>query len=530
MGLRQRQALAEPCPHAESRTRFVGPQVVTAVGRKVAVGALWMVGLRLLERAIGFVSTLILARLLVPADFGLVAMAMTVYAFVEVAGNFGFDLALLRDKDASREAYDSAWTLYVMYGVFAFLLLLALAWPAAQFHGDPRLVPVMAVLGLIALVQGFDNIGTVHFRKEFRFDAEFKLMLYRKLVAFAVTVSLAVAFRNYWALIGGMVAQRATGTVLSYTMHPYRPRFNLTHARALFGFSRWLVLARLMECLKNRGPDFMIGRHLDLAALGLHRLSLELATLATSELMLPILRAVFPGYAAVAHDRQALASSFLRVQGSIVLVTLPVGLCFVLMPDLVVRALLGTNWLGATPLVMIFGLSGCLSMFQLTSLAIFEVLGQPQRSMWLRLTENVLLLPSVAIALWSDAGLIGAAWCWVGVQILLVPLSAWLIHGLLPLTLLQRLSVLWRPALGAVLMAVVIHAVRPWLPAVESSVAAFAQLLGLAALAVVGFAAMVFGAWWAAGRPSGPESSLVEWILSKSRPTEAPPVEPHSST
>lgn len=481
----------------------------------MAVGALWMVGLRFIERAIGFVSTLVLARLLVPADFGLVAMAMTVFAFVEIAGYFGFDLALLRDKDAPREAFDSAWTLYVIHGVVAFLVLLGLAWPSAHFYGDERLMPVMAVLGVIALVQGFDNIGTVYFRKEFRFGTEFRMMLYRKLVAFVVTVSLAVWWRNHWALIGGMVAQRVTGTVLSYTMHPFRPRFDLSHARALFRFSGWIVVARLMEYSKDRGPDLLIGRWLDSAALGLHRLSVELATLATSELTVPILRAVFPGYAAVAHDRQALAKSFLRVQGSIVLVSLPVGLCFVLMPDLVVRALLGTKWSEATPLVMVFGLAGCASMIQMTSYAIFEVLGQPHRSVWLRLTENLLLLPSVAAVLWTGGGLVEAAWCLVAVQLLLIPISAYLIHGLLPLTLAQRLSVLWRPALGAAVMVTVLTAVRPWMPAVADSLMAFAHLFALGAIGVGSFALAVFGAWWLGGRPHGPEASLVAWLAGK---------------
>lgn len=485
------------------------------LGKKVAVGALWMVALRFIERGIGFVSTLVLARLLVPADFGLVAMAMTVYAFVEIAGYFGFDLALLRDKDAPREAYDSAWTLYVLHGVVAFVVVLGLAWPCAHFFGDDRLIPMMAALGLMALVQGFDNIGTVYFRKEFEFGTEFRMMLYRKLISFAVTVGLAFWWRNHWALIGGMAAQRLAGTVLSYTMHPYRPRFNLSHAKALFGFSGWIVVARLMEYAKSRGPDFVIGRTLDSAALGLYRLSLELATLPTSELMVPILRAVFPGYAAVAHDRGALAKAFLRVQGSILLVTLPIGLCIVLMAEAVVQALLGAKWMAAVDLIRVFGLYGCVSMVQLTSYAIFEVLGMPQRSVWLRVIENALLLPSVVLVLLWGGGLIGVAWCWLAVQVVLVPVAAAFIHRLLPLSLWERLAVLWRPLLGALVMTPVVLLAQQHWTLDGSSLRAFAVLLGLGALGVMTFAATVALAWFLGGRAPGPESGLVDLVRSK---------------
>jgi O-antigen/teichoic acid export membrane protein len=186
------------------------------VGRQVAAGAAWMVGLKFIERGIGFVSTLILARLLLPSDFGLVAMAMAVFAFVEIAGSFGFDLALIRQRDASRAQYDSAWSLSVGYGALSGVALLALAYPTAAFFKEPRLLPVMAVLAAIAFVQGLENIGTVDFRKEFRFGKDFQLMLAKKLIAFVVTLALAVIWRNHWALLAGIAASRVANCCVSH--------------------------------------------------------------------------------------------------------------------------------------------------------------------------------------------------------------------------------------------------------------------------------------------------------------------------
>ena len=168
-----------------------------------------------------------------------------------------------------------------------------------QLH-QQYLIPALAA---VALAQGFENIGIVDFRKDFQYGRDFQLMLLKKLISFAVTMVLAYPLRSYWALLGGMVASRVMGVVLSYTMHPYRPRFDVSQIRSLMGFSQWIVLTRVIAYFGNRGPDFVLGRLLDAGSLGLFRVAREVATLPTSELLYPVMRAVFPGYAAVAHDR-----------------------------------------------------------------------------------------------------------------------------------------------------------------------------------------------------------------------------------
>src|SRR5690349_8288264 len=109
----------------------------------MARGAAWMVLFRLFDRSVGIVSTAVLARLLVPADFGLVAMAMSVIAIIELATAFSFEVALIQKADPGREHYDTAWTLNILMAAGAALLTAALAAPAASMYGDQRLVAVM---------------------------------------------------------------------------------------------------------------------------------------------------------------------------------------------------------------------------------------------------------------------------------------------------------------------------------------------------------------------------------------------------
>jgi len=136
-----------------------------ASGRQIATGAAWMMGFKLFDKSIGLVSTLVLARVLTPADFGLVAMATAVVALLGLMGAFGFDTALIQRQDADRTHYDTAWTFNVLFGVAVALLLLVVAVPAANFYREPRLELMLPALAIGSLVGGFENISTVAFRK-----------------------------------------------------------------------------------------------------------------------------------------------------------------------------------------------------------------------------------------------------------------------------------------------------------------------------------------------------------------------------
>ena len=208
------------------------------LNQRMARGAAWMVLLRFSERAIGLVSTVLLARILVPADFGLVAMAMSVYAAVEIMTMFSFDIALIQNRDAGKEHFDTAWTFNIIFGGGIMLLMAAAAYPAASFYVDERVAPVMMWLGLGAFFRGFENIGVIYFQKDLNLRKEFELGLTRKLVGFAVTVGIALAYQNYWALVIGTLVQRVFGVAMTFIIHPYRPRLSLAKASARLNSSR----------------------------------------------------------------------------------------------------------------------------------------------------------------------------------------------------------------------------------------------------------------------------------------------------
>ena len=149
-------------------------------------GTVWMIGARWVTRCIGLLSMVILARLLAPQDYGLMAMAMLAYGLLETIAYAGVDLALMRKGADSREHFDTAWTIQLLQGGFVALLLLVAAPLTATYFSEPRVVAVIQLIALRAVIEGAQNIGIVSFRKELDFAREFRFTLYNKVINFLV--------------------------------------------------------------------------------------------------------------------------------------------------------------------------------------------------------------------------------------------------------------------------------------------------------------------------------------------------------
>ena len=187
-------------------------------------GALMTVLMRWTDRLIGFISTLILARVLVPEDFGVIAMASLVVGLLDVLLDLGVNVALIQNRTPSQAHYDSAWTLRLAQAATTALLIVIASPFAGDYFNDPRVTPVLQFMALSLFVAGLENIGTITFQKEMRFDLEYRFNFSKRIVAFLVTVTSAWLLHSYWALVFGTLAGRIFGVFLSYRMVAMRPR------------------------------------------------------------------------------------------------------------------------------------------------------------------------------------------------------------------------------------------------------------------------------------------------------------------
>lgn len=475
----------------------------------MAVGVGWMTLTRFSVKGIGLFSMLILARLLAPQDFGLVAMATSLLAALELATAFSFDVALIRDRKASAEHYNTVWTLNVLFAACISAALIALAGAAAAFYSEPRLEAVIYVLAAGALVRGFENVGVVDFRKHLNFHKEFTLRLGQKLVSFAVAIPLAFALRSYWALIAGMLAGDFALLALSYLMHPFRPRLSLAARRELFGFSKWLFVSNLVGFLRHRSGDFIIGRLGGARSLGLFTIAYEISQLPTAELVAPVNRAVFPGYAKMAHDLRLLAASYLEVLAFIALAALPAGFGIAVTADQLVPVLLGPGWAEAAPIVAVLAMYGALLALVTNAGLVFFALNRPDIVTWMGVASAVTLLPALVGAAYYH-GALGAAWAYlVHLLAVTIPVSFAMVMRALHLGGRRLASVLWRPLAATAGMYLVVREASTAYLRLLADEHPLVPLLLAVATGAVAYTVLVLSFWMLAGRPAGPERTIL---------------------
>jgi lipopolysaccharide exporter len=480
-----------------------------SIQNKMAAGAIWMVFAKLVDRSLGFISTLILARVLIPQDFGIVAMAMSLVVLLELLGAFGFDTALIQKQTRERRHWDAAWTFGILVGVTVAALMVVSAPLVADFYDEPNLSTVIRVLAIGSLAQGFQNIGVVAFQADMRFDREFVFMTSKKLIGMGVAIPLVFILESYWALVIGQTAGRIAGTALSYCVHPYRPKIALQGVSDLFHFSKWLLVINIVSYLKERSSDLIIGRVSGPAALGTFAVSYELASLPSTELVAPINRAVFPAYAKLAlQSRQALSVEYLSVIGLIMLLAVPAVLGVAASAPLLIPVVLGPNWVAAIPVVMLLALFGFTNLIQSNAQAAYLALGRADVPAKINMVHVAIQIIAM-IPLTRSYGVTGAAIAYLVTAAIMIPLSLGVVLRMLRIGVLGFAARVWRPLAAAAFMFAI---VRQYLATVGGDVGGVAGVTHLAiavAIGVIVYIGTVAVLWLSCRMPAGAEQTVL---------------------
>jgi lipopolysaccharide exporter len=424
---------------------------------------MWTVLYKWIDRGLGFVSTLILAHLLVPADFGLVAMGTSIIALLLTLTYFGLDTALLRQKETTAHHFNAVWTLNVLCGCGIGVLMLAAAVPAAHFYREPRVTAVLCTLAAAPVLQGLENVGLVQFRKDMRFDREFRYMCTTRMIKFVTTVVLALTLRTYWALVIGILLWRATSVPMSYFMQPFRPRFSLHSLGELMHFSKWLMAHNALVFLRQRSADFVVGRLAGPSSLGLFSVAAEISDMPGTELVAPINRAVLPAYMTIAHDLPALRREYLSVLAMVALLAVPIVAAFAVCAPFLVLVFLGPKWLQTADLIEILAFYGITRVILSNAYSAYLALGKPQYYVGVSFI-HVSILVVLQIAFTMHAGLHGAAWAYVLSATIALPVDYLFLIRFMGLRPSAYVASLWRPISSAALMYVTVRMFGPPLP------------------------------------------------------------------
>jgi len=415
------------------------------VGRAVSWKAVQHGGVK----AIYMVRLLILARILSPDDFGLLAIAYVAIDVLLRVTEVGMIPALVQRDDIEEAHYDVAWTVDLTRAMFIAFVVFITAPLVAAFMGDTRAIPLIQVLALRPLIQALTSIKVAQLTRELRFKGLALIYLPEALVTTIVSIALARPL-GVWALVVGGLAGPVTQTVMSYIVAPHRPRLRWANAAAaaLIRFGRWIFAISLLSIIGTSILRAVIARQLGATELGLYYLAASLAFLPTevaSEIVGPV---AFPLYARLQSNPQQASRAFRSFFTSLAALLVPGCALLIVLAPAIVTLILDERWQGTTPIIQVLTLVNIVGLLGESIVPILNGRGQPQKVALIEFVQSSGLIIG-AWLLTGVWGVVGAAAAWLPATLATQPISIAFAYRTLP----RPLAGLFRPLLVIVLVA-----------------------------------------------------------------------------
>ncbi|HEX7077301.1 MAG TPA: lipopolysaccharide biosynthesis protein [Candidatus Eisenbacteria bacterium] len=373
----------------------------------------WYGGTRLVTQVVSWATTIVVARILAPVDYGLYAMAFAVITFLELFQEFGLGVAIIQRKTLTNRQINSIF--WLLMGVSAGLVSVAvLAAPAAaRFYHEPRLVPVIRALGFTFL---FSSLGTVPLSLLTK-EIDFKRRSFAEgagvLVAALVSIALAHMGLGYWALVGGQVTRVAVRNTGMMVLARWWPRFEFEYGpiRDAVRFGLHVAGSTVIKEVSPLVNTAILGRFLGGAPVGLFSMAMTLGLNPLHTVSTAIITQIaLPVFSKLQDDLEGLRSTFLRLTKYLAVLTFPMqaGLAFVA-PDLV-EVFLSPRWRPIVGILRIFCLGGIFYVLPLPSTPLLTAQGHVRKVFYYSAAFGVGM--AVAMLVGVRFGLSGVALAW----------------------------------------------------------------------------------------------------------------------
>ncbi len=413
----------------------------------------WSLLQQLGRQATNLVVFLILALLLSPADFGVVALASVWLAFVAVFAELGLGAALIQRREIEPRHLSSAFVLSVALGAVLALLGVALAGPAARFFSAPAAGPVTAALSINLLVNGFSLTQVALAQRELRFR---ELALRDLSASFAgglVGIGCALRGAGVWSLVAQSLIATTVGTMLLWRLVPWRPRLaeaSRSAIRELWGYSSKMLSFSVFKFFSQNTDKLLIGYFLGTIGLGVYSFASRIVLVPVSSFVGAFGVYLFPRFSRVQDDLGAIRDTYLLANRAILSVVVPGMVALALAAPIIVPIVFGNKWGAAVAVVPILAAVAVAQAFMSIVGQLVKSLDRPEWLLWWSMGFTVLV--AAALAGGRPWGVTGMAWGLLGAYILGVGINLWMARRLVPLSI----HALWlgvRPAVAAALVS-----------------------------------------------------------------------------
>lgn len=334
-------------------------------------GVSWVGALRFATRIISFIKTVVLARILIPSQFGAYGIASLVVALLEVLTETGVNVVLIQEKEDIDKYINSAWIVSIFRGfIIGFVIFVSSSFVAQFFHSKEAL-PLLWTISLVPILRGFINPSVVKFQKDLRFHNEF----WYRLSIFTIDASVAIIFafvtKNALSFVFGLLSGVLFEVFISFIVIKPRPKliFEKQFLQKLIHRGKWVTAGGIFNYLFHNFDNIVVGKILGAGQLGLYQIAYSISIVPITEGGDVISKVAFPVYTRLAEYGARLKKAFLLTLLVLSIVAIPFGALLFLFPQQIVEISLGDKWFEIVPvlrILVIFGVVRAISGFSAT--------------------------------------------------------------------------------------------------------------------------------------------------------------------
>ena len=360
-----------------------------------------MIAGRFAERTIRFGTMVVLSRLLLPAEFGLFVLGLSIAGAVTYIRSFGVDAALIQRQDTfDRRVSSTAFAILSISGVLLFAAFYLVAPLIAGIFPEPSLLPVIRTLGLSIIIGTVSKVPLAQIEKRLEFRKVAVAEICGRLGFTAVAIALAFAGFGVWSLVTAYLTRQAITATAIWRSSGWQPllSFDRSIAKELVGFGKFIVGSSMLRYLQSNLDKMILGRILGAGAVGLYGLAFNIANLANSQVVQPLRAVMFPTFSQLQDDRKALKRAFLKSVKYIVILAAPLSVGLVFLAPEFVTIVYTERWIGAAKPMQILACYGLIRSISDAAIPLFRAIGLPQTDFGLMLMHVVLIAALMAPA------------------------------------------------------------------------------------------------------------------------------------
>lgn len=359
---------------------------------KTTNGVLWNFAEQLARRGVGILVTLLLARFLVPEDFGLVAMMSVFIALGSSLMESGFREALIRLQSVTQEDYATAFYANILLGLISYGVLFVTAPSIAAFYEEPRLVELIRVASLTIIIMSFQAVQVASLTRKLNFRAQLTASLPSSLISGAIAVYLAYSGGGVWALVSQIVLNATLHTALLWKLEGWRPTRDLSwpSLKAMYNFGYKLFLAGVLDTVFQNLYVIVIAKVFSAPVAGLYFFANKIKELIVQQLVTSIQRVTYPALASVQSDNARLKAGYKKIVVLMTMILYPAILFIAALAEPIFQMLLPEKWHPAVPYFQLLCIATLMIPLHSINLNILKVKGRSDLFLYLEIIKKML--------------------------------------------------------------------------------------------------------------------------------------------